>query len=149
MVIVEVTSHRQVLSVAKKLAKSESLLSVGIRFFRKDQVERVVQTGTDRSDADSRVWCDENDFRGVRPANITPGIITYMREIDVVSKPAIIVGFNGSNGRYGDSLDYLRHMDADMAQVIYNPTKMRRVSLNEWWFISDPKEALLAIITRR
>ena len=106
-----------------------------------DRLELALQTGTDR-DEFSFMWNEaEHDYNHDRnPIGKNPSDIIYAFSV----QPG-----KGSYDVYRtenpEKLDLTTSLSSLDGILIYDPAFLQRVSKNEYWFLDDPKKALLLI----
>lgn len=143
---IELENHAQVLKTIKDMAARGEIQgeTVGLRHFRADRVDKVVENGTDR-DNGSRVSDMEGDCKGGHPDGSK---VTYMRTLRVDS-PELSVPMFREPIQSVDGMNYLERLGPDKAQVFYSMDGIYRAAENEYWFKGDPRSSVIAICTVR
>ncbi len=108
-----------------------------------DRLDLVRTTGTDRDDSSSMWNAPGHDFEhDITPSGKKPSEIIY----------AYVAETNGDNYLVhykGDpeEFDLTESLSEQDGILIYDASKLKRVSKNEHWFLTDPREALLLVFT--
>ena len=121
------------------------LTQVAIRHYEKDRTELLKKTGTDR-DKKSHLYDEPEDLdHGVSRKPIDPSTITYARTLDLSQEPVRPIPFFRQPLDSMDNLNYLRNLSNTLCMAVYTLSTLRRVTENEYRFIGNPRNALIAI----
>lgn len=109
-----------------------------------DQLDTVKNTGTDRNNK-SIMWNAEgHDFEhDITPSGKKPSEITYAYVAETSNKGYLVHYHHEKPVEF----DLTKGLTEHDGILIYDASKLKRVSKNEHWFLTDPKEALLLIFT--
>ncbi|MBI2130015.1 hypothetical protein HYU07_07355 [Candidatus Woesearchaeota archaeon] len=116
-----------------------------IRHYDGDRTKRVQTWGTDR-DKDSQVWDYPEDacHRG-SPESVNAANITYARTLDLSRDPVRPIPLYRQPIDSIDNLDYLAKLEDTKGMAVYTPKGLRRVTENEYHFIGNQRDVLIAI----
>lgn len=122
---------------------------VVIRHYDRTRTAVLQRMGTDR-DQTSRLWDYPEDIDHHRSLErVNPVLVTYARTLDLTQEPIRPIPIGRRLIDNIDNLDYLVHLPLTSGMSVYTPEGLRRVSENEYHFMGDPREALLAIFLNR
>lgn len=146
---IPIEKHEQVIPIIRDLAERMVIRGnmVCLRHFRRDRLDLVIKTGTDR-DGGSMIYNDSMDYSGPEIGRI-PTKVTYARTVDVGNEPVISIPWKRKPFLLVDGMDYLKKMSNEYHQILYRPECLRRVSENEYWFNTLPIDAVIAVLISR
>jgi len=106
-----------------------------------DRLEIVRRTGTDR-DEGSDFWnADGHDHdHDAHPTGKAPADIIYAYVVQLTGTGYLV--------RYGDPpevMDLTESLCEANGILVYDASKLQRVSKNELWFLTDPRDALACV----
>lgn len=113
-----------------------------------NSLQITIQKGTDRTST-SEFWNADNfdhDHEN-NPMGKSPEDIIYGSLIDMTFNPYHASVPDGNGGHSLSEIDITTGLTDQDAITIYDFTKLKRVSPNEYWFQKDALEAALFIIT--
>ena len=110
-----------------------------------DRLEIAKTTGTDR-DSESPFWDapGHDHEHDIHPCGKKPDEIIYAFTVDFSTQPYTV--------HHGDSpghMDITDSLSEHSAVLVYDAAGLDRQSENEYWFNTDPRKALLIVLTSR
>ena len=124
-----------------------SLTEVIIRHYDGSRTELIKRTGTDRDENSELCDHPEDICHRWSPKPTDPTSITYARTLDLSQDPVRPKTLHGQPIDSIDNLDYLAHLPDTKCIAVYTQKDLRRVTQNEYHFIGNPRDALLAIFS--
>jgi hypothetical protein len=108
-----------------------------------DRLEIVRRTGTDRDDKSDMWNAVGHDYDHVQcPSGKMPADITYAYVAEV-NNGDYLVHYQGEP----EEFDLTKGLSIYEGILVYDASKLERVSKNEHWFLTSPLEALLLVFT--
>lgn len=113
-----------------------------------DSLAVVRSTGTDRRENASMWNAPGFDFpHDLTPSGRKPNEIIYAFLIDLKAEPYSVSVGDGKGRFASEALDLTENLTKHDAIIVYDPECLMRAAPNEYWFLCDPLEAALLLIT--
>lgn len=124
-------------------ARNFQLLTFAEDCTETNRLQIVLSTGTDR-DAESSFW-NASGFdheHDLRPTGKRPDEIIYAFTIDLSQTPYLVL-----HDKEPLAFDITKNLSEIDGIIIYDTSKLKRVSKNEYWFTTSPLSAALFVFT--